>query len=382
MMGDVAGSLTLERVRQDIDVLSRAGLDTATFVNEVDASLQRAVPFRASCVAMVDPASLLLTGTFKFGELYGNDTKDHEWGLIEYSLEEDSCFADLAVREVPAMAMQLQTGGDTHRSARMRELIHPHFGYSDELRLVARHGHQAWGGLALFRAAGDPAFTDTEVAYLAALSPVIALGLRSGLLARLSADAGSRGGESWPAVVIVGSDDTVQQLSVGAEHVLRDLAAGPNMADASGIVGALVAGARRYGAGLAPSLPQARVRLHSGRWLVLHASPLAGLGRASSDVVITMEEARPPEIVPLVVAAFDLTPRERDVAQLVLQGVETKEIAATLHMSRYTVQDHLKSIFEKADVRSRRELIARVFFDQYLPRMGGDLTPSGWFAET
>jgi DNA-binding CsgD family transcriptional regulator len=263
-------------------------------------------------------------------------------------------------------------------SPRLRDFIGPTYGYGDELRMVARHGSCVWGGLALFRSSDEAPFRPDEVAFLESLSPSFAAGLRSGLLARLGNVARSSGDTSGPAVLIVGPDDRPAQVSMGAESLLQELTSEANMADASGVIGGLVACARRYAAGELDVPPRARARMPSGRWLVLHASPLSDGVGATGDVVVTIEEARPPEIVPLVVAAFELTARERDVTQLVLQGVDTKEIAATLHMSRYTVQDHLKSVFDKADVRSRRELMSRVFFDQYVPRMGGELAPEGW----
>jgi len=85
--------------------------------------------------------------------------------------------------------------------------------------------------------------------------------------------------------------------------------------------------------------------------------------------------------VPLVVAAFGLRAREQVVLIGVLEGQTSIEIADALGISSHTVNDHLKSVFAKADVGSRRELVARIFFEHYAPRIGAPLGPRGWFVE-
>lgn len=367
-----------QRVARDVEVIAHAGLDLDTFIEEAMASIARAVPSLGSCISMVDPSTLLLTGTRKYGDLVGRDEHDHEWGLLEYGDTEPSGFRTLARQDVPAVAMQEFARSGGGRSRRMTEFMEPNFGYTDELRLVFRDHGQVWGGAALFRGADTRPFDEDDVLLMASLSGLMSVGVRTGLLARVALrDTPTPTG---PAVIIVDHAGVVQQISMGAEERLRDLVGNETVAETSGVIGSLVGAARQFAAGLSDLPPRARVRSRSGQWLVLHATPLSVRGTTAGDVVVTIDEARPPEIVPIVVAAFDLTARERDVTQLVLQGVDTKEIAATLHVSTYTVQDHLKAVFEKADVRSRRELIARVFFDQYAPRLGTSVGPDGWFS--
>lgn len=95
-------ALAQERVRRDVEVLARAGLDLDTFVSESIASLARAVPFAGSCVATVDPSTGLLTGVRKTGCLQGLDEHDQEWGLIEYGGQEPTAYASLYARRITA----------------------------------------------------------------------------------------------------------------------------------------------------------------------------------------------------------------------------------------------------------------------------------------
>ncbi|MEA5117603.1 MAG: helix-turn-helix transcriptional regulator [Propionicimonas sp.] len=370
-------ALAAERVRRDVEVLARAGLDFESFVEESMASLSRAIPFDAVCVGTMDPSSCLLTGTDNLGSQLGVDEHDHEWGLIEYDTPEPTAFAGLAGQGVRAAGIQAGTVAAPSSSPRLSQFMTPRFGFTDELRTICIDDRgQGWVGIAMFRSGKGGGFDADEVSYLASLSNSFALGVRSGLLA--GAAVAQPTVDLGPLVMIVDATGQVASSSLGTQERLVALAGGTSITAVSGLIGSLVGAARRYARGETKMAPRARIRAAGGVWLVLHAAPMVGPDGAVGDVVVTIEEARPPEIVPLVVATFGLTARERDITQLVLQGLDTKDIAGQLYLSSYTVQDHLKSVFEKAGVRSRRELIARVYFDQYVPRMDTALDSSGW----
>ncbi|WP_236594894.1 helix-turn-helix domain-containing protein [Saccharothrix sp. 6-C] len=80
----------------------------------------------------------------------------------------------------------------------------------------------------------------------------------------------------------------------------------------------------------------------------------------AAATVVAVERASGGELLGLLLAAYGLTAREREVCREVIAGRSTSDMAARLALSAHTVRDHLKSVFGKVDVRSRGELVAKL----------------------
>ena len=79
-----------------------------------------------------------------------------------------------------------------------------------------------------------------------------------------------------------------------------------------------------------------------------------------------MLSAPPPaELTPLLMHAYGLSAREREVTLLVADGVGTRQIATALALSEHTVRDCVKAVFGKVGVSSRGGLVAELFADRY-----------------
>jgi DNA-binding CsgD family transcriptional regulator len=113
-------------------------------------------------------------------------------------------------------------------------------------------------------------------------------------------------------------------------------------------------------AGVDDNLPSARVHLAAGLWLTLRAARIGAPGPlAERDIAVTIEEASTSERVDLFARAFGLSVRESELLMHLVAGGDTQEVAGRMFVSANTVQDHLKAIFAKTSVRSRRALLSR-----------------------
>jgi DNA-binding CsgD family transcriptional regulator len=358
------GAARSDRIQSELVRLGHRGLGVRDFSLRAARALGRVVEFDGVCVLTLDPATLLPTGEFVENGLPVETTPrltEIELGEADYNK-----FTALARAERPAASLSEVTRGELDLSVRHRELKRPN-GFGDELRAALVGDGGTWGAITLLRESGRPDFAERDVRLVSSVARHFAEGLQRASMFGPEADDARAGDASAPGFLVLEADFSIAMADRAAEAWLGQLRddgpAGHGLPPAI----SSVANRARVAAGGGGESATARVRTTTGRWLLVRGSML-GEG-PGARIAVALEAARSAELAPLIAEAYGLTARERLVTQLVAQGFSTAQIAQRLHLSAYTVQDHLKAIFEKVGVSSRGELVARLFFGHYLPRL-------------
>jgi DNA-binding CsgD family transcriptional regulator len=329
---------------------ARAGDPDGFFASLVALLDRHGVGFEGACWHLTDPATGLFTWTGFRGELPGDFVSAIE---NEYLEDDVAKYAELATRRAPVATLLHETGGRPRRSARYRRYMVPD-GFADELRLAFADGFGRWGSMGLF---SERPFEDSDREAAAQLVPLVARALREGVGA---ASAAHNNDDDAPGVMLLDAADRVQMRDARAGELLEGAATTGTL---PGAVHVLAARARAAGRS------QRGRTLAGGAWIAIDVSPVvhapgagAGAGAGAADaagtVTVVLRPAPGPSLLDVRLRAAALTGREREIARALLRGDDTAMIATRLHLSPWTVQDHLKSIFDKTGVRSRRAFVA------------------------
>jgi DNA-binding CsgD family transcriptional regulator len=209
------------------------------------------------------------------------------------------------------------------------------------------------GMIEAYRDGADRSFDEQDVDLLANVGPRLGSALRRTMFAHDAAVAVP----VPPAVIVL--DANLQPISwtAGARTWIDTLPSARLFAQFGMLPSvvypaATLARTRRSAAGA-----HALLRAVDGRWVMIEAAPLEG--RADGQIAVTLRSATAGETFDLLCRAYGLSRREREVVKALLAGLDTRALTQRLFISRYTVQDHLKSVFGKVGVHSRRELLAK-----------------------
>jgi DNA-binding NarL/FixJ family response regulator len=347
-----------DTIRDEIVRLAHVGLDFHGYARAAADMLRRAVPFDGAAAFAFDPATALPVDKWIDNSLTaGGGSRLAEIKLHEADVKK---FRQLAASGLRAARMSEASGGNLDRSRGHPELTGP---YGDELRAMCVGDSGMWGAIVLHRERGAPNFTARDVDLLASLTGGFAEVQRARFERDLPPDAGDRDS----GLLLLDDEDGIEMANASATAWLDELRGRRRRRRLPLVVTAVADRARAVESGQTDVAATARVRAASGRWVLVSGSVLYNGTHARTAV--RLEPARAPELAEIVAEAYGLTPRERHVTELVARGLPYAAIAARLHLSTYTVQDHLKAVFEKLDVSSRGELVARLFVDHH--QVGG-----------
>ncbi|MCC7023477.1 MAG: helix-turn-helix transcriptional regulator [Thermomicrobiales bacterium] len=364
-----------ERVYAEVKRLCYSGLDGVALVRESVRRLCRVMPFEAYCALTMDPLSGLISQARAEG--MGGEREAHVFLERVYFEDYPNAYSALALTRRSTLLLSEATGGRLDRSLRYRELLAP-LGHGHELRGVFTVGRELWGATELTRERGRPDFDRREIALLQRVSPHLGAGLKAAALN--SHPVPDDGSHDDCGVLVLDHRGRVLRFTGAAERWLAELedpdsgwgeGRGPAAwREGRGLPAAVCNARGSLVRALKPeterdreSVPRVRVLARSGRWLTLQAMLSEPRVDGESETVIVIEPSVPREVAWLRAAGYGLTARERQIVDLVVRGISTRQIAQTLFVSEQTVQKHLSNIFAKVGVRSRSALVKRLFFD-------------------
>ena len=340
-----------ERCRQRIAALTKRPADPYAQRFQIIQLLRPVVGFDRWCWPVCDPASGL--GTTGIGE--------HDyWPMLPRLL-----LLDQRLNEPRALPTLDSPRARAARDPGLRflDVLGP-LGIGDELRVPLRDKHGLWGCLDLMRSSDEQPFTEQDIAFLDELAPLLASATRRSAAA--AAAATGNPSEPPPAgVLVLDSDLAVRASTAGARAWLAQLlppdlpfAEIAAMAPVYNVVSRVLALDTTSPASRtrAQDLPaRARVRAATGAWAIIEADRLDPLERT---VAVTIRPAAAHDVLDLRLIDYDLTLRQRELVNALLDGSDTKAVSERLFLSPHTVNDHLKAIFDRVGVRTRKELIA------------------------
>jgi DNA-binding CsgD family transcriptional regulator len=315
--------------------------DPVALLGAVVEALAADIDLSGACWHVTDP----VTGIPLRGGRVGDPPGSFEQSLeYEYRRPDVLRFAELAASPRRCGVLSAATGGRRDGSARYAEMIAPG-GAADELRASFTDAFGTWGVLALF---STRRFSSADAALVARAVPRVTAALRAA-----SAPAGGAAADRAVAVIVLDAADRLRSCDEVGRRRIGELGGDEGALPSAFAVLAARARARD------PELPAATdLCTGAGHWLALDAACLDDA--PSGPVAIVIRPAARESVLDVVLRRLGLSAREREVARLTVGGHPAKAVAGALHLSPWTVQDHLKRVYDKTGVRTRGDLSALV----------------------
>ena len=338
------------RCRERLERLSESHLDCDSLRREAVADLQRVVGFDRWCWPLADPETLLPASGLALHDYVAAVPRALE---LEYSTDEFAAKHVLARRANVAASMSGETHGDLSRSSRWDEAMRP-VGIGDIATVACRDALGCWGWIEAYRDGADRSFEDEDLELLASVAPSLGSALRRTMYEDApTAPEEPRG----PGVIVLDHALTPVSSTAAARGWIDSFPEAPLLAAFKMLPAVIYPAAAAARTGTPEAGTHALVQTVDRRWVRIEAARLEG--RDSEQVAVTLRAAMPSETFRLLCRAYALSERERQVVAALVAGLDTHAITERLFISPYTVQDHLKSVFRKTGVNSRRELLAR-----------------------